>query len=142
MKVIKVFLIIIFGQLSISTYSQDLDKHKWNNRLLLISTLDHKNTTYQKQLLELKKENKALKERKLLVYHLRPNQFKKGLYTKNWKNMPKDFENYLSKNKAFEIILIGLDGGIKLRQSHFLSHESLFATIDVMPMRRQELNVN
>ena len=39
-------------------------------------------------------------------------------------------------------LLIGLDGGIKLRQNSILTKEKLFAIIDGMPMRRRELKKN
>jgi hypothetical protein len=36
------------------------------------------------------------------------------------------------------VVLIGLDGGVKLRQSHAATNEQLFGLIDAMPMRRAE----
>ncbi|WP_345165985.1 DUF4174 domain-containing protein [Algibacter aquimarinus] len=41
-----------------------------------------------------------------------------------------------------ELLLIGLDGGIKLRQSKMLYCKDLFSVIDVMPMRKSEINNN
>ena len=38
----------------------------------------------------------------------------------------------------FEIVLIGKDGGEKLRQGQVLSSEKLFGLIDAMPMRQAE----
>ena len=43
---------------------------------------------------------------------------------------------------AFEVILIGLDGGEKLRQTKVLETDKLFAIIDGMPMRRSEIIKN
>ena len=40
---------------------------------------------------------------------------------------------------TFEVVLIGLDGGIKLRQTKLVSLDKLFTLIDGMPMRRNEL---
>jgi hypothetical protein len=36
------------------------------------------------------------------------------------------------------VLLIGLDGEVKLRQSHAATNEQLFGLIDAMPMRRAE----
>lgn len=36
-------------------------------------------------------------------------------------------------------LLVGKDGGVKLRESHALSVQTLFETIDAMPMRRHEM---
>lgn len=38
------------------------------------------------------------------------------------------------------VILIGKDGGVKLRQDHPITNADLFSTIDVMPMRRREMS--
>ncbi|OHX63799.1 hypothetical protein NH26_24710 [Flammeovirga pacifica] len=46
------------------------------------------------------------------------------------------------KRKDFEVVLIGLDGGVKLRQSTILSKKALYDKIDSMPMRRAELQEN
>lgn len=48
-------------------------------------------------------------------------------------------KNILDESNDFEIILIGLDGRIKLRQSQFLLDEDLLRIIDAMPMRRNEI---
>jgi hypothetical protein len=39
---------------------------------------------------------------------------------------------------AFSVVLIGKDGGEKLRRSTPLSPDELFALVDAMPMRRAE----
>ena len=39
----------------------------------------------------------------------------------------------------FKIELIGLDGRVKLNTTELLTTEALFAKIDSMPMRQQEL---
>lgn len=44
-----------------------------------------------------------------------------------------------SAKNEFEVILIGLDGSIKLRQMEVLSKEDLIAIIDAMPMRKSEI---
>ena len=40
---------------------------------------------------------------------------------------------------AFAVILVGKDGGVKLRSAEPVSAESVFGLIDGMPMRRQEM---
>lgn len=42
---------------------------------------------------------------------------------------------------AFAVSLIGKDGGEKLRRSTPLAPEELFALVDAMPMRREEMRV-
>ena len=40
---------------------------------------------------------------------------------------------------SFRVVLIGKDGGVKLRQEEPISVADLFALIDSMPMRKQEM---
>lgn len=41
----------------------------------------------------------------------------------------------------FAVLLIGKDGGVKLRSDEPVAAERLFALIDTMPMRRQEMRI-
>jgi len=69
-----------------------------------------------------------------------PEKFKReNRENQGWIQSSELFAEYKQSDKTFEIMLIGLDGGVKLRQSKFLSNEDLFARIDQMPMRRDEL---
>jgi len=40
---------------------------------------------------------------------------------------------------GFQVLLIGKDGGVKLRSSEPVSMKDLFGLIDSMPMRQQEM---
>ena len=40
---------------------------------------------------------------------------------------------------AFEVVLVGKDGGVKLRRTAPITTDELFATIDAMPMRASEM---
>jgi hypothetical protein len=40
---------------------------------------------------------------------------------------------------SFEVVLLGLDGRVKLRQDKLLNCDRLYNTIDRMPMRQREL---
>ena len=45
----------------------------------------------------------------------------------------------VSTPREFTVILVGLDGGEKLRRDGLIAVETLNARIDAMPMRRREL---
>ncbi len=45
----------------------------------------------------------------------------------------------LGQRPAFEAVLVGKDGGEKLRSADPIGPDRLFAIIDAMPMRRQEM---
>jgi hypothetical protein len=43
------------------------------------------------------------------------------------------------ESDAFAVLLIGKDGGVKLRRESPVANDELFALIDSMPMRQQEM---
>lgn len=47
---------------------------------------------------------------------------------------------YKVARNAFTVLLIGKDGGIKLRSVEPVRPERLFAIIDAMPMRQEEMH--
>ncbi|MGB5418967.1 DUF4174 domain-containing protein [Algibacter sp.] len=119
--------------------SQNIASHQWENRILLILTDNSDTTTFQNQLKEFQTHENGLTDRKLIVYQIKEYIYTKGLKEGEWQHSSKLYKTYKSVNTSFEVILIGLDGGIKIRQSELLTCEKLFETIDVMPMRKAEL---
>lgn len=137
-----VFFILFVLNMNI-IHTQNIKSHQWENRLLLVITDDINNEIYKNQITELKNNDKGLKERKLLVYQIKKDSYKKGLLeNSDWQKSTDLYKTYRKTNTPFEILLIGLDGGIKLRQSKLLNCKYLFSIIDVMPMRRSELSKN
>ncbi len=122
-----------------SLFGQNLQQHRWQNRLLIIVDHSKKSDKRLKQSALLKKEKAGLLERKLLVYHFTKEEYQKGVTTdKNW--LPVQHKlNFLPKNNSFSIYLIGLDGGIKMGKNEIVEPATIFALIDGMPMRRAEL---
>jgi hypothetical protein len=140
MKYIKlIFVLCLMSSYSVNTNAQDLSHHKWENRLVLILVDNPDNDKYLKQVKELKDHEDGVRERKIVVYHITPEKFKVGLSDEAWQQSKTNYKRYKETNSQPEIILMGLDGGVKLRANEFLSSKKLFATIDVMPMRMQEM---
>jgi hypothetical protein len=48
-------------------------------------------------------------------------------------------QRYAVQSARFGIVLVGRDGGVKLRSRDVLSLDRLTGTIDAMPMRRREM---
>lgn len=140
MKILKILFFIISIITVDKSVSQNIVSHQWENRTLLILTDDTESTTFQNQIKELQIHENGLTNRKLIVYQIKEHTYTKGLKNEKWQNSSKLYRTYKSAKTPFEIILICLDGGIKLRQSKMLTCEKLFETIDVMPMRQSELN--
>lgn len=120
--------------------AQSLSSHQWKDRLVVIYSDDPTNSTFQNQLNELKKESEGIRDRKIVIYQSINGKVKKGLVeNKNWDNPEIEFKKLNHSSSKFEVLLIGLDGGVKLRKTDLLTTEELFGTIDQMPMRISEM---
>lgn len=136
-KLFLSFSLLFFMQKSTA---QDLSAHQWQDRLILVLAKDSDDVTYQKQIKLFQAAEAGLKERKLVVYHIFPDQYQTGLVAKDsWMNSSELYGKYHRTEASFEVLLIGLDGGIKLRKTEVLTTQDLFAIIDGMPMRRAEI---
>lgn len=140
MKGISITIAILVLSMS-NVISQDLEHHAWKDRILILFQMDQDKEAIDLQVNELISHTSGLKERKLVVYQVRSDKWKIGLeHDSKWKPLSNNiFERYRSDSDQNEIILVGLDGGIKLRNREFMACQELFAIIDGMPMRRTEL---
>lgn len=130
-------LTIIFSSNTMN--AQILDDYQWQNRIVLIISNDENAAKYQEQLAIFQSNTEGLDDRKLLIGKVMPKRYSLGLENLDWIDSTELYREFSAKKTDFEVILIGLDGGVKLRQAEVLSLEKLFSTIDVMPMRRAEL---
>ncbi|NNG11438.1 MAG: DUF4174 domain-containing protein, partial [Arenibacter sp.] len=113
-------------------------------RVILIVSQNEDSKTYNQQIAQLSRLPKALKERKILVYEILPERYRIMNYLNKekkskWISSSLLYGQYGNKQEVFKVILIGLDGGVKLNSSNVLIPSELFATIDSMPMRRAEM---
>lgn len=131
-----IFLIMIFSKFS-ALHAQNLSQHLWKNRVILILSED--NSAFERQMLAFKANEKGMYERSLIVYHLKSDEYEQVMPKGDVQRSMNLFKKNNQANVSFELILIGLDGGIKLRQKEFLSCEKLFAIIDSMPMRSADI---
>tara|TARA_B100001765_G_C19506520_1_gene343268 strand:- start:386 stop:901 length:516 start_codon:yes stop_codon:yes gene_type:complete len=136
-------IILVFSS-PMSLNAQELEAYRWNNRILIVKAEDAQSTEYIKQIDELTNADEKMEDRKLILYQIEGTDFKFTDFKKPKKKqagfVTDSFsEKYLLTNNTFEVMLIGLDGGVKLRQDEFLDKESLFRLIDSMPMRMNEM---
>ncbi|GGG31695.1 hypothetical protein GCM10011532_13950 [Christiangramia forsetii] len=117
--------------------TQSLSEYKWKNRLIVVFSDSEK---LEKQLYEFKNEAKAFQERKLIVIQAAPKTSRILMpEMSGWQDSNLYQEMKLEKKTDFEIILVGLDGEVKLRQQKLLETKKLFDFIDSMPMRQSEI---
>ncbi|MFN4762271.1 DUF4174 domain-containing protein [Gillisia sp. Q332] len=123
--------------------AQDLSVHRWENRLLILLTEDTEDINYKKQLEELSNCREGITDRKLIVYQSTRDNFRNGQLSEGeWKNSPDIYKKYKGNKPGFQVLLIGLDGGVKMDQAEMISCEKIFGTIDSMPMRKAEMRKN
>ena len=120
-------------------HSQELTKYQWENRLIVVFTPTAENEKLQTQLETYKTELNEFMERKLVMIHSTPGKQKELLPESSGWQDSKLYQNMKESKLDYEVILIGLDGGVKLRQNEILETEKLFDLIDSMPMRKAEM---
>ena len=135
-------ILLLLTLFSTDMSGQDIAKHRWENRLLLVVSKDHSNERLKDQLAVLNSCEQGLTERKLLIYQILPDKYKVSTTYENggsWHGGSRLYEQFSDTDSSFEAILIGLDGGVKLRKKGLLECKELLAIIDTMPMRQAEI---
>ena len=114
--------------------SQELTEFKWKKRILLL--MDTKNDLHTRnlQLSKFDGHYNEIMERDLvlLVYNGKEVLDRDGMTT----HINHDDVTY---GEFQGIILIGKDGGVKLRKKYIVEANEVFDLIDQMPMRRSEM---
>ena len=119
--------------------SQELKQHRWEDRVLLLLTDSLENPEYIRQTDALQQRPEELAERKLIVYTLNKGRYAKGIPPGPWNTGVAWKPDTRDVKTGFRIVLVGLDGGVKMDKQAFVPPEELWTLIDGMPMRRAEL---
>jgi len=130
---------ILMCNLPIPAHGQDLSKHLWKNRLLLVLSDDTLAPDFLKQMESLRSDPDGLEERKLVVYKVTASEYQEGINAREWIPSPELYKSYHKAGNTLEVVLIGLDGSVKHRADSLVPPSQIFSWIDAMPMRRQEL---
>ena len=69
------FLIIMGCTSFVNLNAQNLEKHTWKNRILLVKTTDSASEIYQEQIKEFRNATDELKERKFVLYKITGDHF-------------------------------------------------------------------
>ncbi len=117
----------------------DLGSYQWQNRLILIFGPDDADANYREQAAAFAGREAEIADRDLLIGHFAAT----GAGDFAGQQVAPAASAALRRqldvpDGAFQMLLIGKDGGVKLRADRPLSAERVFATIDSMPMRQRE----
>jgi len=123
-----------------NTVSVDLNAYQWKNRLLLLFASSEEDQAYLTLKKEIDRQAMEVKDRDLLVFYV----LERGESRLDQERLSPDQALFLRKRLSvppgrFTIVLIGKDGGEKIRQESSVDLKEIFAIIDAMPMRQQEM---
>lgn len=115
----------------IMTENRAQDPYKWENRVIIVKFSPSDSSKYITQERIFGSDPDGFKERDLVMI-----PYKKAL---ELQLLPASVLNAPLTESNFRIFLRGKDGGLKFKQDEPVSKEKLYAIIDAMPMRRNEM---
>ncbi len=118
----------------------DLDQHRWKHRVILLFAPGSDQPDYQAMNDALAEQSEGVDERDLVVYHLFfDDAGRVGQQPVAREAATALAEEYDAPTDGFTYVLIGKDGGAKMRAGEAVAVEDIFARIDSMPMRQREM---
>jgi hypothetical protein len=118
----------------------DLGQYHGKNRVLLLFSLSPEHPAYQALGRELQEQAGGVRERDLVVFHV----LEAGKSFRNSQEISPTGAKALRQRfriepGAFTVVLVGKDGGVKLKRTTKVALADIFGLIDSMPMRQQEM---
>jgi hypothetical protein len=142
----KMIMVVLTAVLACAVFggqealSMDLNKFQWKNRLLFIFAPQEGDSFFQALQSEISTQPDEISERDLVVFNI----FETGpSYMDTTRIDPQTAAairtNFAAPPGQFTCILVGKDGGTKLKRHAPVKLEEVFNLIDAMPMRREEM---
>ena len=116
-----------------------LENYLWKNRIVILFAPHDSSVLLRKQYATLKSDFRGLKERDLLLIRVVSDQVEGEEFSRGADEAQQLRRQYQIADNAFCVVLIGKDGSEKIRSNDIVSRDELYAVIDAMPMRRQEM---
>ena len=145
MKSLITASIIIFGFQTLSAQGKSevyfsLADYRWENRVVIIFGPAESDTRFSEQKSLIYPKGEGIDDRDLkivtVVYNDESKVDEHSITDESAKNLRDRFD---ISDDQFAILLIGKDGGEKLRSTDVIAPEDLFSVIDRMPMRQREM---
>jgi hypothetical protein len=132
--------------------SSMMDAYRWKNRPLVVFAPSGDDDRYHTQIGNLRQMGEEFADRDMVVIHGFGGTGRGAVQSSvesfsggEWQRQPiapgaeQELRDRYGSGSEFEVILVGKDGGVKLRSDEPVAAEELFALIDSMPMRRREM---
>jgi hypothetical protein len=138
--VILLIVLTVFDSRDAMSTVMDIDQFKWKNRLLFLFAPERNDPLFRDLKAEISFRKNEVDDRDLVVFEI----FESGPSTMNTTQMDPQTAASLRKHfdltqQTFALILLGKDGGIKLKRNDRVKLEEIFSLIDSMPMRKDEM---
>ncbi|MEQ8965577.1 MAG: DUF4174 domain-containing protein [Azospirillaceae bacterium] len=123
-----------------------LAPHRWADRVIVVVAPGEESDALAEQDRRFAADPTGLAERHLVVYRVAGEAVSRRSF--GWSSAADGADPPSAADlraaidapaDAFRVVLIGKDGGVKLRADAPLALDRLYATIDAMPMRRREM---
>ena len=124
-------MLLLFGM---NTQAQHIKDYRWNYRLLFLSVTEDVPVTDSAAASLYNSETDAIEERDLLVFYIREQQVYDSKGDQYELEIPKNYYPIPGGT-----VLVGKDGGVKLKLETIADPATIFTLIDGMPMRRAEI---
>lgn len=116
---------------------ESLSEYAWKNRVLIIFGKDG-NALVERQTEILKRQENELADRDMVVLRVSENDVRTVYGVAKQIDGRKLLQEADVADDTFSAVLIGKDGGVKIRSNKVVSEVEMFEIIDRMPMRRAE----
>jgi len=117
-----------------------MEEHRWTHRLLFVFASSRQDSQFQQQMTRLSHAQEGLRDRDLLLISLvegGPSHVEGQPLTVAAEQRLRD--RFDVSSSAFRVVLVGKDGTEKRRDEAPVTAQSIFETIDAMPMRLREM---
>ena len=131
---VRLFLLLLFMVSVHEGMSQNLSEIRWENRVVFILNPPGAKAFDHPQISSFNDYEKEIQDRDILIFVLHQEE----VYNLNREAINMEIES-IPFSTYTGLILIGKDGGVKLKDDFVVKPERIFDLIDSMPMRRAEI---
>jgi hypothetical protein len=146
MTKILIIVMLIFTMMSMgasrnaAAQTPDLSHYRWKNRLLFLFAPDRFHPMYDALHKSLAAQASEVADRDLVIFEVLESDLplaKKDMIDPESARLLRD--KFGVDRGDFAVILVGKDGGTKLKRKGPTPLKDIFALIDAMPMRQEEM---
>ncbi len=128
-----IFIVIIISALT-QLSAQSLDEFRWKNRIVLLSDPDQESDLLNEQINSFTPYGREIADRDMLIFI-----FVDSVVRDTQGNKLDIAVEEIPEPGFHGLILIGKDGGVKMKENFPVDPLEVFNLIDSMPMRRAEM---